>query len=97
MQNPNLAYAFRIFGRPSRTSACDCDRALDPALPQTLYRMTDAGLLGKLTKGRLPELLRSDLTEEQILEELFLATLSRLPTEEEKTFFASYRNGKKDR
>src|SRR5439155_11691943 len=24
MNNPNLAYALRIFGRPPRTTACDC-------------------------------------------------------------------------
>ena len=32
MQQRNLAYAFRIFGRPPRTTACDCERAMEPAL-----------------------------------------------------------------
>ena len=49
LQNGSLGYAFRIFGRPPRTTACDCERAMDPALPQTLYRMTDQGVLQKLT------------------------------------------------
>ena len=43
LQNPNLAYALRIFGRPPRTTACDCERAMEPALPQSLFRMTDRG------------------------------------------------------
>jgi hypothetical protein len=90
VQNGNLAFAFRIFGRPPRTSACDCERALDPALPQTLYRMTDSLLLGKLEKGRLQELLANGHTNDEILEELFLATLTRLPTEAEKQHFAAY-------
>ena len=37
VQNGNLGYAFRIFGRPPRTTACDCERAMEPALPQTLF------------------------------------------------------------
>ena len=27
LTNPNIAYALRIFGRPPRTTACDCERA----------------------------------------------------------------------
>lgn len=97
MQNVNLAFTFRIFGRPPRTSACDCERALDPALPQTLYRMTDSQLLGKLGKGRLQQLLASDRTDDEILEELFLATLTRSPSEAEKQHFVAYLgNRKKD-
>jgi hypothetical protein len=75
IQNQSLMQALRIFGRPPRTSACDCQRAMEPALPQTLYRMTDPALLAKLkaSNGRLETLLKSDKTDEQILEELFLA------------------------
>jgi hypothetical protein len=97
LQNPNLAYAFRIFGRPPRTSACDCERALDPALPQTLYRMTDANLLGKLQRGRLADLLKTQQSDSEILEELFLATLTRFPTPAEKQYFESYRTKKTNR
>ena len=90
VQNANLAFAFRVFGRPPRTSACDCQRSLDPALPQTLYRMTDSVLLGKLQKGRLQQLLAGTKSDDQVLEELFLATLTRFPTEAEKRHFAAY-------
>jgi hypothetical protein len=87
VQNPNLAYALRIFGRPPRTTACDCERAAEPALPQTLFRMTDASILAKFNdkKGRVAALAASKLTNEELAEELFLATLSRLPTPEQKT------------
>ncbi|HYT87240.1 MAG TPA: DUF1549 and DUF1553 domain-containing protein, partial [Gemmataceae bacterium] len=34
-----LNYTFRIFGRPPRTAACDCERAMEPALPQKLFMM----------------------------------------------------------
>src|SRR5262249_51970877 len=93
LQNGNLMYAFRIFGRPPRTSACDCERAMEPALPQKLFLMTDPNVLAKLQAptGRLQQLLKSDKSDEQVLEELFLATLTRPPTDAEKTLFLEYR------
>ena len=109
VQNPSVAYAFRTFGRPPRTSACDCERATEPALPQTLYLMTDPAVLEKLRGqvtvngkgmkpvqgpvegGRLAKLLKSEKTDDEILEELFLATLSRFPSAAEKKHFATYR------
>jgi hypothetical protein len=97
--NGNLAYALRIFGRPPRTTACDCERSLDPALPQTLYRMTDPAILGKVTAntGRLAKLLKANPDDRAVLEELFLATLTRLPTAAEKEAFAQYRGREKSR
>jgi hypothetical protein len=85
-QNGNLAYALRIFGRPPRTSACDCERAMDPALPQTLFRMTDQAILRKFTQPncRAVQLARSKLSPEELVEEMFLATLTRLPRPGEK-------------
>src|SRR5262249_6897276 len=42
---PHLARAFRVFGRPLRTSTCDCERPLEPAVPQTLFLMADPVVL----------------------------------------------------
>jgi hypothetical protein len=99
VQNPALTYIFRIFGRPPRTAACDCERGSDPALPQKLFLMTDQNLINKLhaPAGRLERLLESDLTDEQVLEELFLATLTRPPTQRDREVFAAYRAGEADR
>jgi Protein of unknown function (DUF1549)/Protein of unknown function (DUF1553) len=90
----NLMYALRIFGRPPRTTACDCERALDPALPQTLFRMTDPTVLQKLTdrNGRLLTLLKDTTKSDgEVFEELVLATLSRPPNEAEQAAFAEFR------
>jgi len=99
VQNALVAAAFRVFGRPSRASACDCDRANEPALAQTLFRMTDPGILAKINSpsGRLNKLLSAKLTDEELLDELFLATLSRFPTALEKKGFAGYREKHADR
>jgi hypothetical protein len=84
--NQDLAYALRIFGRPPRTTACDCERAAEPALPQTLFRMTDPSLMRKFAdaNGRAAKLARTKLTNEELVDELFLATLSRYPDAEQK-------------
>jgi hypothetical protein len=84
--NGTVAYALRIFGRPPRTTACDCERAMEPALPQTLFRMTDAAVLAKFNDrtGRVAELSKSKMSDEQLVEEAFLATLSRFPTAAQK-------------
>ena len=99
VQSPTAAYVFRIFGRPPRTSACDCERAMDPALPQKLFLMTDPNLVSKISSpnGRLQQLLKSKMSDDEILEELFLATLSRRPTDADRKFFADYRQTVNDR
>ncbi len=88
--NGNLNYAFRIFGRPPRTTACDCERAMEPALPQKLFFMVDPEVLKKVRapKGRLQQLLDAHKSDSQTAEELFLATLTRLPNEREKALVA---------
>lgn len=98
-QNPALTYAFRIFGRPPRTTACDCERAMEPALPQKLYLMTDPILLAKFNdpEGRLQKLIRSNKSDNEALDELFLATLSRLPSEQDRQAFAEHRQRVGDR
>jgi hypothetical protein len=88
-QNQGVNYAFRIFGRPPRTAACDCERAMEPALPQTLYFMTDDTLQDKLKKSaRLATLVKSNKSNDEVLDELFLATLSRLPRDNDRKLFA---------
>jgi hypothetical protein len=96
VRNPSVMHVFRVFGRATRTSACDCDRALEPGLPQKLYLMADPALQVKLRqpKSRLRELLENKKDDLEVLEELFLATLSRGPTAREKAAFIAYRDSK---
>jgi hypothetical protein len=98
-QSPALNYAFRIFGRPPRTTACDCERALEPALPQKLFTMTDPVLLAKFRApdGRLAGLLKSGKNDDEILDELFLATLTRLPRPRDRALFQEIRARVPDR
>jgi hypothetical protein len=81
--SPDLARVFRILGRPPRTATCDCERPREPSVSQTLFLMIDPKLLDKIKAGRLKGLLASEMCDAEVVEELFLASLSRLPTGDE--------------
>ena len=80
------SYVLKIFDKPQRTQSCDCERAVTPNLSQTLYFYNDKVLIGKITapEGRLAKLLASQSDNGKLLEELYLFTLSRGPTTEER-------------
>lgn len=71
------------FGKPARNSACDCARISSPDLTQTLYLANSLGIQEKLASpgGRLAGLQRA--ADDVILEELYLAALTRRPTADE--------------
>jgi Protein of unknown function (DUF1553) len=86
LKDPAVASVFLdTFGRPLRQSACDCERMTEANLTQALHYLNAPTIQTHLTdpKGRLAT-LKSCPPREQI-EEMYLATLSRLPTEAETT------------
>ena len=99
IQNGALREAFRIFGRSPRTLSCDCERAAEPTVSHKLYLMADPNLQNKLQpKGnRLRALLAAKNDDGDAVEELFLTTLSRLPTKTEKEQAMKFVTDKKDR
>jgi hypothetical protein len=82
------SYFFRIFGRPARTSVCECERSNEPSIAQALHLMNSPEILSKIhsPQGRATRLADSKKSTEKIIEELFLATLTRFPTTDERTF-----------
>ena len=85
-------YALTTFGKPSRNMNCDCERTADPTLLQTIYTRNDPALLNLLEARRdgagwIDELRRrageAPLEIDPLIEEVFLRTVSRLPTEAE--------------
>lgn len=99
LQNQTVAYAFRIFGRPPRTLACDCERAMEPGLPQKLYLMADSNVQAKLnnSNNRIKRLLAQHKEDDAALDDLVIATLCRMPTDRERASFKDYLAKKKDR
>jgi len=80
------SYFLRVFGRPGRDSVCSCDRDQAPSITQALHLMNSTKITEKVhhRHGRARRLAESDKNPDEIIEELFLATLSRYPTKRER-------------
>jgi hypothetical protein len=76
----------KTFGQPARELACECERESDSNLAQALQLINGPTVNDKLRAptNRLGKLLGQKLTEQQVLEQLYLATLSRGPNEGEQ-------------
>ena len=80
------SYFLEIFGRPERTSPCECGRSSDPTMAQALHLMNAPEVEAKLIdpEGRIARLLAAGATEDRIVEELCLATVGRFPSPRDK-------------
>jgi len=76
----------RLFGRPERLLACECERSNEPTLAQALDLVGGAGFQARLTAAdnRLAELLAADRAPEEIVDDLFWTALVRPPTPAER-------------
>ncbi len=80
------SYFFRIFGRPVRASVCECERSNEPSITQALHLLNSPEINEKLShkRGLARRLAASNKSTDEVLDELYLTTLSRLPTSEER-------------
>ena len=87
LPDPSVSsYFLDAFGRPRRTSTCECERVGRPDLTQVLHLMNGDALNRKIASdaGRIAKLLKAKKPEADIIEELYLATFSRKPTAAER-------------
>jgi hypothetical protein len=72
----------QAFAKPVRDTTCECAREEDPSLPEMLHLLNNAGLLAKLKspQGRLAGWVRDKTDVPHLVENIYLATLSRRPT-----------------
>lgn len=79
-----VSYFLETFGRPDRLITCDCERSDEPSMTQVLHLYNGDTLNKKLqAAGNVVEAAAS-VDAKQALEELYLAALSRYPTEQER-------------
>ena len=73
------------FGKPRRSSVCECERSVDQTLASTLHIVNGETISSKLTdkNGRVARLTAAKTPVKEFIEELFLATWCRKPTVEE--------------
>ncbi|MCE9533051.1 MAG: DUF1553 domain-containing protein [Planctomycetes bacterium] len=93
------SYLLKIFDKPQRTQSCDCERGEMPNLSQSLYFYNDQALISKVTNkdGKLAKLLAKETDDGKLLDEIYLITLSRMPTQAERDRSASHMKESKSR
>lgn len=99
-KNPFVAYVLQTFGRPLRNAAvqCDCEREGSGSIFQVLTLANHPRVWEKITAptGRAAQLQKAGGDEPAKIEELFLATVGRPPTDAERdacrNFLASAEN-----
>jgi hypothetical protein len=81
-----------VFGRPPRESSCECERRSDFSLPQALNLVNGRTISDAVAdpNGRVATLVLSGKSDEALVDELYLAALSRRPTREEQLRGVAY-------
>jgi hypothetical protein len=79
-------YFLRLFGRPQRQTACECERNTQASVAQVLHLMNSPEINSKLSHdaGRVARLAREIDADDKLVEELYLTFYSRFPTESER-------------
>jgi len=79
-------YFLTTFGRATRETPCSCEVTMEPNLSQALHLLNGDTVNAKVVNGGLvKKLLKAGKTPPEIIEELYLRTLSRRPTATETT------------
>jgi hypothetical protein len=79
-------YFLTTFGRATRATACSCEVKMEPSLSQALHLLNGDTVQEKIASGGVVKrMLDENRSAEQIVEEIYLRTLTRMPTEKERT------------
>ena len=89
LQLPDAAvesYFLSAFGRPPRLTAADSERQQEPSITQALHVINGDTINRKLSasRGLIQDLVTANAGNEAALERIYLAALSRYPSDEEK-------------
>jgi hypothetical protein len=81
-----------VFGRPERQTSCECERRSDVSLVQALNLLNGSTIADAIasSEGRLSKLVLSGKADRQIVEELYLGALSRMPETAELDYAQTY-------
>ncbi|MEO2035124.1 MAG: DUF1549 and DUF1553 domain-containing protein [Planctomycetaceae bacterium] len=93
------AHFLDVFGRPSRMSACECERVDAPSLAQTLELVNSTEIQRKLTaeSGYATTLAAAEHTTEELATNMFLTVLARHPVPAELEAAAAFLDSENDR
>ncbi|HQU41775.1 MAG TPA: DUF1553 domain-containing protein, partial [Pirellulales bacterium] len=92
------SYFLDTFDRPRRVTGCECERTTGATLGQVLLLSNSDEVENKISSGDgvIARLLAEKKPPAEIIDELYLGALSRLPTEAERTKAAAFVVAEKD-
>lgn len=75
----------KLFGRPVRATACECERTKEPSVAQVLNLLNSPDVQAKLSheSGTVARLVRAHKDDAKLVEEMYLTFFARLPSADE--------------
>jgi hypothetical protein len=88
-------YFLKLFGRPTRASACECERNGEPSVGQVLHLLNGPEITQKLSnpRGAIARLVAHTSDNNQLADDIYLTFFSRYPSEQEKELAGKYLRG----
>jgi hypothetical protein len=85
-------YFLKLFGRPQRLSTCSCERNHEPSVAQVLHLFNSPEIQRKLShdRGVVAKLAASRANDRDLVDDLYLTILSRLPSSQERDVAVSH-------
>jgi len=79
-------YFLKLYGRPQRITACECERVTEPSVSQVLHLLNAPEIHAKLTheRGNIAKWVREKKSDAELVDEIYLTFYSRLPSEAER-------------
>ena len=92
-------YFLKLFGRPVRVTACECERNSEASIAQVLHLLNSPNLQSKLShaNGQLARFVASHPDNAKLADELYLTFFSRMPTATERQLVAKHLAASPDR
>jgi hypothetical protein len=86
------SYFLKLFGRPTRATACVCERSASSGISQSLHFMNSNALQAKLSHadGNLPRWLAASGGVSSFVDSAYLACFSRHPSQSERDEALAY-------
>ena len=81
-----------MFGRPERESPCECERRNDLSLPLAMSLVNGPTLADAIAnpEGRIAKAIIAGRSDRELIEELYLASLARMPAPDEMDAALTY-------
>jgi hypothetical protein len=92
-------YFLKLFGRPMRTSACECERNHQPGVSQVLHLLNGPEIHAKLTHadGYVAKTVPRLTDDAALVDDMYLTFYSRYPAEAERRIALEYLAKRPDR